>query len=769
MAVRVVANGGGGAVGPTGAQGEQGPAGSGAGGMTLDGATSIGAASLDVDSIDPALTDGSYIAIDAGTDKCEVRRVDGISGVTLTLQTGKALKIAHDSGVDVQVVNGFWLAPELWGATTDPAVDSFRNLINMFLDLAVESSNFGVRGRGVGTSNGSYRSSRPLFVPDKANVHINLRATDTFGFDCSADQGNWGGVPNQFFLYGGGQVVTATFDSTTDEVTFSATVGDAVGNDVFFYPRQGSTLPGGIEEGKRYFIDVGGSTSLTTTLSPNNDNTGGPVDITSNGSGEIVAVSTGLSRINNANISLDGNNIKGLNGMMQLVQQPSNLELKVEAFPVVGAYIGGQQGWMPNFMALNCHVGVEIACITNYFPGLNSELNDINVVFVDDDRWAPGSGTNKGNVIGMCHFESPARGTSQIQTLVPSAALTSGQFKLQFKNVKTGFIDWDSTAAELQTALEAHAAIGAGNVTCTQLSGTNLSDGPIRCDFTVGDLQWERWVGSTSTRIGGVLTITDSTLAGGTLSNNVIRPDGRNISYRFGRGNRITGATYSNLSIPTGASTSAPFITCEGSSISNPTQHGYNLEDITIISQNSLLVEDSVYGNVTSADGVATGIAEFCLNYARPGLHGQAIGATDWFVGRNGRTVKRFTMGGPMTEWQASALNMTEALSSWKNSSGTEGTKVDKDGILMLLAGSKTHDWGSLASGSSDSTTVTVTGAALGDFAIASMSVAPPAGVIYHAQVTASNTVTVTRFNISGSAHDPASGTLRATIVQPTA
>lgn len=80
------------------------------------------------------------------------------------------------------------------------------------------------------------------------------------------------------------------------------------------------------------------------------------------------------------------------------------------------------------------------------------------------------------------------------------------------------------------------------------------------------------------------------------------------------------------------------------------------------------------------------------------------------------------------------------------------------------LTGSKTFDWPSVANGANSNTTVTVTGAVLGDNAMASMSVAVPAGSHMFASVTAADTVTVTLFNGTGGALDLASGTLRATV-----
>lgn len=89
-------------------------------------------------------------------------------------------------------------------------------------------------------------------------------------------------------------------------------------------------------------------------------------------------------------------------------------------------------------------------------------------------------------------------------------------------------------------------------------------------------------------------------------------------------------------------------------------------------------------------------------------------------------------------------------------------TQVTVNFWTPTRTGSKTQDWASIGDASTASTTVTVTGAAMGDFAQASMDVALPAGLTLSASVTAADTVTVTLTNRTGSTQDPASGTLRA-------
>lgn len=84
-------------------------------------------------------------------------------------------------------------------------------------------------------------------------------------------------------------------------------------------------------------------------------------------------------------------------------------------------------------------------------------------------------------------------------------------------------------------------------------------------------------------------------------------------------------------------------------------------------------------------------------------------------------------------------------------------------GASVKLVGSATYDPGNLLDGAGATTTVTVTGAALGDFAEASFSL-DLQGITLTAWVSATNTVSVRFQNETGGALDLASGTLRARV-----
>ena len=84
--------------------------------------------------------------------------------------------------------------------------------------------------------------------------------------------------------------------------------------------------------------------------------------------------------------------------------------------------------------------------------------------------------------------------------------------------------------------------------------------------------------------------------------------------------------------------------------------------------------------------------------------------------------------------------------------------------LAGFLVGSKTHDYGNLADEADEATTVTVTGAALGDFALASLSI-DNEDIIMSASVSAANTVTVNAKNIGGGAKNLDSATIRVLVI----
>lgn len=86
--------------------------------------------------------------------------------------------------------------------------------------------------------------------------------------------------------------------------------------------------------------------------------------------------------------------------------------------------------------------------------------------------------------------------------------------------------------------------------------------------------------------------------------------------------------------------------------------------------------------------------------------------------------------------------------------------------LTRALAGSKVHDFASVASLNTQTTTLTVTGAQTGDSVIVNPSTALEAGLIIYAYVSAADTVTIVASNASAGAIDPASRTYYVTVLK---
>lgn len=115
--------------------------------------------------------------------------------------------------------------------------------------------------------------------------------------------------------------------------------------------------------------------------------------------------------------------------------------------------------------------------------------------------------------------------------------------------------------------------------------------------------------------------------------------------------------------------------------------------------------------------------------------------------------------------------NFLQHTSIGDNLAGAASNSVTESGygnntFYEWLTGSATYNPASLADGDGATTTVTVTGAALGDFAQASFSL-DLQGVQLTSWVSAANTVSVRFQNESGGVIDLASGTLRARVLKP--
>lgn len=290
--------------------------------------------------------------------------------------------------------------------------------------------------------------------------------------------------------------------------------------------------------------------------------------------------------------------------------------------------------------------------------------------------------------------------------------------------------------------------------------GTNTTFAPLGITVTGNSLNSNLTDGSAQYGIsfnGAYTTVGSPTeYATGSITGNVVRGYGT-------QSNGLSGALYVNC-------TSG--LTIAANSIIEPSPHGvyigsdnvgYSVTGNTIIDQWSegysfpaaiTAALDYQKGTIQgNTNGVGTKSATHLLTF---GLRfGASMTNSAVVVGDN-------TFGVAATPYSVAS---TAAVATSQRVSplaiGASGTAIKQH-----LAATKTWDPASVADGAMTSTTVTVTGAAIGDLVAVGFSLAVPAGMVLSGSVTASNTVTVTLFNKSGSVQDLASGTLRAAVWQ---
>lgn len=150
-----------------------------------------------------------------------------------------------------------------------------------------------------------------------------------------------------------------------------------------------------------------------------------------------------------------------------------------------------------------------------------------------------------------------------------------------------------------------------------------------------------------------------------------------------------------------------------------------------------------------------------------------SVGLRLWFAYNAGNTNwtefarRRDGSGSPI-----GAITATQAGSVYSDTSGAgkswvsrAANNTDWDPIPRTFTGSVAKDWGSIAVGASLTQTVTCTGAVMGDFAQASMSI-DLAGLTMTAYVSAADTVTVVLANLTAGAVDLLNGTLNVRVMR---
>ena len=593
----------------------------------LLGATSAaGGSSITLDR--PANTifaGGSYVAVGAGTSKCEIRRVSAQADEVLTLAS-PTLKYEHLADEKVWVLQSTWVTPAWFGCkAADSAFDSADGLMQASIEQALTGNIFGLTGHSA-----RYYSSVPLCFYDNSVLdYITITAkTATFGIDPLI--GERDGIPDQFFMTTAGQFVTVTdVDTTTNEITLSGTIGTAVGDRLQFYARQGDTLPEPLETGRAYYLLTNPSANVYTISI---DRASSALDFTSEGSGTIYCFSLGNTRIKWTGVTLEGNAMQGLNGLFALLQQPARtVGLRVQDFPGgMGVMcMGGQESEHFQTMLVDGHVGLRLqGGQFHYFNGINIE--DCDILLVSDDIDTNGNaGFGKDVHFWGSHWEQAGAHNARVQTIMGSAPVSAGTFTLTFAGDTTTAIAFNANAATIQTALEALPDIAPGDVTVTT-SGTPLEDGGFMyCTFE-GAYNYKVMIAPNR------ITIDATGLMGGTYTVNYINPDAAGISIK-GPQNclGVHGGIWSSNSV-TPSGTIGDFLRLETSA---SLTDGYLVEYLISAGQSGYAIND-LKRNITVPWGdsslLAGGCSERLMYFAAPGRHGGTSNKSWWLAGRLG-------------------------------------------------------------------------------------------------------------------------------------
>lgn len=343
--------------GSTGATGSTGPAGAGEY-LTTSAGLSIGATTVTTTTAVPSSFRG-YVAVDAFTANCEIRRVSSITGATATLTT--ALALAHSSAVTVLFFPGPDAFAHWFGCKGDGTDESAA------LQQALNES-WGA-GIGLDGSRRTYSVTIPMIVGSSSSIsNLNFKAgggfapADTNGAMVMCSQGN---------------IRSFTAAASTDVFTTSSSHGlpeDDVG--VVF---KGSSLPTGITAGRVYYARDRTGTTFKVAATPG----GSAVDLTGDGSGTAYCAVLSLTKVHLRNIYINGSNIAGLNGMAAALQQQAFLDkLRIDNCPGCGLILSGQQAVFNNLELI--HNGTALAldgAEFMWFWGFNAEDFDTAIHF----------------------------------------------------------------------------------------------------------------------------------------------------------------------------------------------------------------------------------------------------------------------------------------------------------------------------------------------------------------------------------------------------
>jgi hypothetical protein len=264
------------------------------------------ATTFDVAVVTPNLKVGSLIAIDAYTTNCELRRVTGITGNTVSVA---ALGLAHNAGSYV-LINTHEVEPRMFGCVGDGSTDDWAGFQRMLYQVNRMLTSYGpvINGGGL-----AYRVTKPLTFSQHTMHNLQVSALTSFA---PADANNALMMSCSQAHY----QVTAT--ASDNSVTRTGGVFPNVGDTVVFNNMYGETLPAGLVNGRVYYVKTKSGDQMTITVSETSG--GAEVDLTTDGSGWAAGQIGALTKHWWKDIIIHVA-IADLNGLVFGAQQPADI------------------------------------------------------------------------------------------------------------------------------------------------------------------------------------------------------------------------------------------------------------------------------------------------------------------------------------------------------------------------------------------------------------------------------------------------------------
>lgn len=428
----------------------------------------------------------------------------------------------------------------------------------------------------------------------------------------------------------------------------------------------------------------------------------------------------------------------------------------------------------------NVSYAVETASFTGSISGTTLTVTAVSSGTIRKHQSISGTGITVGTTITELGTGTGGTGTYTVST---SQTVASTAISSTFDAAFTGEINGTTltvTAVSSGKIRKGHTLSGTGVTSGTVITGNGTGTGGTGT-YTVDTSQT---VASTSSMTTTYVSLLDYIQRSDILLQNVRTFASGGASVIAGiRLDRLKGARLVNC-LATGhkqgilVEEGADDVTIEGGSVFSNREDGLYAGHGTDVPQNLTVRGLRAYKNETAGGGSSGNINIAQVdNFIVEGCAiGEATETATWGLRVGGSSTKAtirdnyviaIKSGG--VGYSVGASGDYAMLRGWSNNGHASvatpygGVANELANATVVLAGSATFDPASLVDGAGATTTVTVTGAALGDYAEASFSL-DLQGITLTSWVSAAGTVSVRFQNETGGTLDLGSGTLRARV-----